>query len=156
MNSMMRDVIQHGTAKRARILGRKDLAGKTGTTNDQRDAWFNGFNRQLVAITWVGFDDSSPLGRGEVGGRAALPAWIDFMRVALEGAKEELPDLPSGMVIMRIDAETGKPVGTGDKNAIFETFREANAPTLSSSGPISSGTGRSGKLQAVDPAEDPF
>ncbi|MEN8167628.1 MAG: penicillin-binding transpeptidase domain-containing protein, partial [Pseudomonadota bacterium] len=156
MNSMMRDVIQHGTAKLARTLGRKDLAGKTGTTNDQRDAWFNGFNRHLVAITWVGFDDFTPLGRGEVGGRAALPAWIDFMRIALDGVNEELPDLPPEMVTMRIDVDTGKPVGAGAKNAIFEIFREAYAPPLPLSGAGFPGSGKPGKPLAVDPAEDPF
>ncbi|MEW8210285.1 MAG: penicillin-binding protein 1A [Candidatus Thiodiazotropha taylori] len=81
MHSMLRDVIQLGTARKARVIGRKDIAGKTGTTNDQKDAWFNGFNHYLVTTTWIGFDDVSPLGRGEVGGRAALPAWIDFMQV---------------------------------------------------------------------------
>ncbi len=156
MNSMMRDVIQHGTAKLARTLGRKDLAGKTGTTNEQRDAWFNGFNRHLVAITWVGFDNFTPLGRGEVGGRAALPAWIDFMHIALDGVNEELPDLPPEMVTMRIDVETGKPVGAGAKNAIFEIFREAYAPPLPLSGVGYPGSGKPGKPLAVDPAEDPF
>lgn len=155
MNSMMRDVIQHGTAKRARVLGRKDIAGKTGTTNDQRDAWFNGFNSHLVAITWVGFDDSSPLGRGEVGGRAALPAWIDFMRIALDGIKEETPQLPSGMVTMRIDVDTGKPVGAGQGNAIFEHFRAAYAPAMPTNG-LTQGKGDSTQLVPPDPAEDPF
>ena len=156
MKSMMRDVIQHGTGRRARVLGRKDLAGKTGTTNDQRDAWFNGFSRHLVAIAWIGFDDSKPLGRGEVGGRAALPAWIDFMRVALEGVPEEFPELPPGMVTMRIDVDTGEPVGTGSRNAIFEVFREANAPKP----PNDTGNGAAipgmDDTLAIDPAEDPF
>ncbi|MEW8205844.1 MAG: penicillin-binding protein 1A, partial [Candidatus Thiodiazotropha taylori] len=95
MHSMLRDVIQLGTARKARVIGRKDIAGKTGTTNDQKDAWFNGFNHYLVTTTWIGFDDVSPLGRGEVGGRAALPAWIDFMQVALNGIEEKLPDMPA-------------------------------------------------------------
>lgn len=154
MNSMMRDVIQYGTAKLARSLGRKDLAGKTGTTNDQRDAWFNGFNRHLVAITWVGFDDSSPLGRGEVGGRAALPAWIDYMKVALDGVEETLPEQPPGMITMRIDVDTGKPAGADQKNAIFEVFRETYAPKSSAIGP--SANNNSLSPITVDPAEDPF
>jgi penicillin-binding protein 1A len=156
MNSMMRDVIQYGTGKRARVLGRKDLAGKTGTTNEQRDAWFNGFNRHMVAIAWIGFDDHSPLGRGEVGGRAALPAWIDYMRVALDGVPEEIPDLPPGMITMRIDADTGEPVGVGDKNAIFEVFRDtdlASLPPKSSTSATRSGTM---KPASVSPSEDPF
>ncbi len=155
MNSMMRDVIQHGTATLARTLGRKDLAGKTGTTNDQRDAWFNGFNRHHVAITWVGFDDASPLGRGEVGGRAALPAWIDYMRVALDGIKETLPEQPPGMITMRIDIDTGKPVGSGQKNAIYEVFREAYAPKPPTTVAGSSDNSATTPL-TVDPAEDPF
>ncbi|MEN8177913.1 MAG: penicillin-binding protein 1A [Pseudomonadota bacterium] len=155
MNSMMRDVIQYGTAKLARSLNRKDLAGKTGTTNDQRDAWFNGFNRNLVGITWVGFDDATPLGRGEVGGRAALPAWIDFMRVALEGMEETLPEQPPGMITMRIDVDTGKPVSTDQKNAIFEVFREAYAPKPSATATNTS-NGHSISPLSVDPEEDPF
>lgn len=156
MNSMMRDVIQQGTGKLALVLGRKDLAGKTGTTNDQRDAWFNGYSRHMVAIAWVGFDDSSPLGRGEVGGRAALPAWIDFMRIALDGVPEEIPDLPPGMVTIRINADTGEPVGSESKNAIFEIFRETDLPALQSKNTGS--TFRPGMVSptSVSPTEDPF
>jgi penicillin-binding protein 1A len=128
MNSMMRDVIQHGTATRARSLGRKDLAGKTGTTNEQRDAWFNGFHRSLVAITWVGFDSSAPLGRGEVGGRAALPAWIAFMETALKDVAEQPLVMPGGMVSVRIDPKTGMPATMGQENAIFESFRAGHVP----------------------------
>ncbi len=128
MNSMMRDVISRGTAIKARSLGRSDLAGKTGTTNDQRDAWFNGFNRSLVAITWVGFDSSKPLGRGEVGGRAALPAWIEFMRTALNDVPEQPLKVPTGMVTVRIDPKTGKRASVDQDDAIFEVFRSENAP----------------------------
>ena len=131
MNSMMRDVITRGTARRARSLGRKDLAGKTGTTNDQRDAWFNGFNRSHVAIVWVGFDSSKPLGKGEVGGRAALPAWIDYMQEALQGVKEAPLIMPPGMVTVRIDPKTGKRASVNQGDAIFEVFRSENAPTES-------------------------
>ena len=128
MNSMMRDVINHGTGYKAKSLGRKDLAGKTGTTNDQRDAWFNGFNRSLVAITWVGFDESTPLGRGEVGGKAALPAWISFMQTALQGIDEVPLKMPRGMVNVRIDPITGKRASVDQDDAIFEVFRVENAP----------------------------
>lgn len=131
MNSMMRDVITRGTARRARSLGRNDLAGKTGTTNDQRDAWFNGFNRSHVAITWVGFDSSMPLGKGEVGGRAALPAWISYMQEALKGVKEAPLRMPPGMVTVRIDPKTGKRASVNQDDAIFEVFRSENAPTES-------------------------
>jgi penicillin-binding protein 1A len=130
MNSMMRDVVQAGTARRAKVLGRKDIAGKTGTTNDQRDAWFNGFNNKIVAITWLGFDNAKPLGRGEVGGRTALPVWISFMREALKGVPEEPLEMPAGMVTIRINVETGKAAHTGDKNSLFEVFREENLPEL--------------------------
>jgi len=128
MNSMMRDVISRGTGIKARSLGRKDLAGKTGTTNDQRDAWFNGFNRSLVAITWVGFDSSKPLGRGEVGGRAALPAWIEFMQTALKDIPEQPLKVPTGMVTVRIDPTTGMRASVDQEDAIFEVFRSENAP----------------------------
>lgn len=128
MNSMMRDVITRGTGIKARSLGRRDLAGKTGTTNDQRDAWFYGFNRSLVAVTWVGFDSSKPLGRGEVGGRAALPAWIEFMQTALKDISEQPLKVPTGMVTVRIDPRTGKRASVDQQDAIFEVFRSENAP----------------------------
>ncbi len=128
MNSMMRDVITRGTGRKALVLKRRDLAGKTGTTNDQRDAWFNGFNRSLVAIAWVGFDSSKPLGRGEVGGRAALPAWISFMAEALKGIEEVPLKTPEGMVSVRIDPKTGKRARADQRNAIFEIFRKENVP----------------------------
>jgi penicillin-binding protein 1A len=137
MNSMMRDVITQGTAVKARTLGRTDLAGKTGTTNDQRDAWFNGFNRSLVAITWVGLDSSKPLGRGEVGGRAALPAWIEFMGSALKDIPEQPLKVPTGMVTVRIDPQTGKRASVDQPDAIFEVFRSENAPKELSSEAVS-------------------
>jgi penicillin-binding protein 1A len=130
MNSMMRDVIQHGTATKAKELGRKDIAGKTGTTNDQRDAWFNGFNRSHVAIVWVGFDSSSPLGSKEVGGMAALPAWIKYMREILKDVKEQPLEMPTNMAAIRIDPKTGNPAPPWQKNAIYEVFREEYAPEI--------------------------
>ena len=120
MRDMMRDVVTRGTGAKANELGRGDLAGKTGTTNDEADAWFNGFNSKVVAITWVGFDQPQPLGRGEVGGRAALPMWIDFMKVATRGTKEEWPERPPGLVTVRVDPETGKLAAAGAPGAIFE------------------------------------
>jgi penicillin-binding protein 1A len=132
MTSMMRDVVQRGTARKARVLGRTDLAGKTGTTNDQKDAWFSGFNHSLVATTWVGFDKLEPLGRGETGGQAALPVWIDYLRYALQGVEEQKLEPPEGMVTVRIDPATGLLAGSGQRDAIFETFREALVPQESS------------------------
>ncbi len=134
MYSMMQDVIRQGTATKARKLGRKDIAGKTGTTNDQRDAWFNGFNQHVVANAWVGFDDNSKLGRGEVGGKAALPAWMDYMRVALKDLPDEEPKMPPGIVSARIDPRTGARAPAGSDNALFEVFRSENVPGNSGAG----------------------
>ena len=127
----------------ARALGRKDLAGKTGTTNDQRDAWFNGFNQSLVAVAWVGFDSSAPLDRGETGGRAALPAWIDFMKVALRDIPDAPPRVPEGLVSVRIDPESGLRAPAGLPGAMFELFPEDNVPEAMPEpvAPLHSGTG---------------
>lgn len=132
MTSMMQDVIQRGTGSKARVLGRTDLAGKTGTTNDQKDAWFSGFNRSLVATAWVGFDKLEPLGRGETGGRAALPVWIDFMREALAGVAPSNLEQPEGLVTVRIDPATGLLADSGHADAIFETFLADSVPEMTS------------------------
>jgi penicillin-binding protein 1A len=131
MNSLMRDVIKQGTGRRALRLRRSDLAGKTGTTNDQQDAWFSGFNQKLVAITWVGFDQLGPLGRRETGAGAALPMWIDFMAVALDGVPEEPLAQPDGLVTVRIDPESGLLASASQPGAVFETFRSDNVPRQS-------------------------
>lgn len=128
IRDIMKDVIRRGTGKRARSLKRMNISGKTGTTNQQKDAWFNGYDSHIVTTTWVGFDDATPLGRGEVGGRAALPIWIDFMKVALEGLPDEAPLEPSGLVRVRIDKETGKIAQPGNPDTIMEVFRTENAP----------------------------
>jgi len=128
MNSIMRDVVLHGTARRALELNRKDLAGKTGTTNDQRDTWFSGFNSQVVAIAWVGFDKFLPLGSAETGSRAALPIWVDYMRTALEGMPESILDRPPGLVFARIDPKTGKLAPPDSTDAIFEVFSSKYTP----------------------------
>jgi len=128
MRSMMRDVIQRGTGRRARVLRRSDIAGKTGTTNDQHDAWFSGFTSDLVTTVWVGFDRPQPLGDRETGGRAALPMWIDYMREALKGLPPRPLERPPGLVTVRIDPKTGLLAPAGYPKAIFETFRVANVP----------------------------
>lgn len=128
MHSIMRDVIRRGTGRRARVLGRNDLAGKTGTTNDQRDAWFSGFNPDVVTTVWVGFDEPQSLGEHETGGRAALPMWIDYMRGALQGLPQHLPERPAGLATVRIDPRTGLLAGANYPKAIFETFRVENVP----------------------------
>lgn len=133
MNSITRDVVQFGTGRRALSLGRKDLSGKTGTTNDQRDAWFCGFNGDVVAIAWVGFDKFLPLGRRETGARAALPMWIEYMKTALDGLPENILPRPEGLVNVRINPSTGKPARSDNPDAIFEVFRAENAPKGNSS-----------------------
>jgi len=115
-------------------MGRNDLAGKTGTTNEQRDAWFSGFNRGLVATAWIGFDEVAPLGDDETGGHTALPVWMRYMSTVLEGVPETPMEPPPDLVTMRIDPLTGLPAGSDQPDAIFETFREGQLPDASSAG----------------------
>jgi len=127
---MMRDVIRRGTGRRARELGRPDLAGKTGTSNDRRDAWFSGFNGDIVATAWVGFDQDRSLGAGEEGGRTALPVWKDFMSTALAGTGDATIERPAGIITARIVPETGLVAPAGYAGAIFELFREGHVPEV--------------------------
>ena len=122
MTSMMQDVIREGTGRGALVLGRKDLSGKTGTTNDYRDAWFSGFNADMVTTAWIGFDQPASLGRGETGGRAALPIWIDFMRTALQDIPEKPLTPPQNVVRLTVNSETGKPTTADDPQAMEEYF----------------------------------
>ncbi|MGQ7846796.1 penicillin-binding protein 1A [Granulosicoccus sp. 3-233] len=127
MTSMMREVVQRGTARRAgEALQRGDLAGKTGTTNNQLDAWFVGYNPEVVAAAWIGSDGLDPLGRGEAGGVAALPMWTTFMADVVTGTPEEEFTPPEGITTVRIDRKTGEP-GAGD-NTMLELFMEDNMP----------------------------
>lgn len=125
---MMHDVTVRGTAARLNELGRADLAGKTGTTNDETDAWFNGFQKDLVGIAWVGFDQPTPLGRGEVGGRAALPIWMEFMRDALKDVPQATLPRPPGLVSVRINPANGRLAAAGNADAIFETVQQSRIP----------------------------
>ncbi len=128
MNDMLADVVLRGTGVRAsRELGRTDLRGKTGTTNDRRDAWFAGFNGDIVAAAWVGFDQERSLGGGEQGARTALPMWIEFMRVALDGRPLNSMERPPGIIDVRIDPVTGLAAGSGEAS-LFEKFRMEYAP----------------------------
>ncbi len=129
ITSMLQDVITRGTGRRALELKRGDLAGKTGTTNDQMDAWFSGYNSDVVASAWVGFDTPTPMGRAETGGRAALPMWIDYMRIALANAPEHTQAEPPGMVRVRIDPTTGLRTNSGNPAAVFEIFRAEHLPS---------------------------
>ena len=128
MTSMMRDVVRAGTATAAMELGRNDLAGKTGTTNDHRDAWFCGFNSDVVASAWIGFDQAAPLGNGEVGGRAALPMWMDYMRTALDGVPERALNPPSSIVTVNIDRDTGALATPQTTNVMSEYFVAGTEP----------------------------
>jgi penicillin-binding protein 1A len=128
MTDMLSDVIQRGTAQRAKALQRNDLAGKTGTTNDRRDAWFVGFNGDLVAASWIGFDQERSLGDKEEGGRTALPMWIYFMEQALAERPEHRQPEPAGVVRMWVSRATGLPTRAGSSGATFETFLERYAP----------------------------
>ena len=122
INSMLHDVTVRGTAAAVNSLGRRDLGGKTGTSNDETDAWFNGFHPTLVATAWVGYDQPKPLGKGEVGGRAALPVWLDFMRGALRGVAQASLMAPEGMTAVRINPDNGKLAWDGSDHFITETL----------------------------------
>lgn len=121
ITSMLHDVVVRGTAAAVNSLGRRDLAGKTGTSNDETDAWFNGFHPTLAATVWVGYDQPKPLGKGEVGGRAALPMWMDFMRGSLKGVAEMPAIPPEGMTTVRINPVNGKLAWEGSDQFITET-----------------------------------
>jgi len=129
MTDMMMDVIKHGTGHRAMALGRTDLAGKTGTTNEARDTWFNGFTRNLVVTVWVGFDQERPLGESEEGAKTALPIWMHFMREALRGVPEWRRPMPDGLIQLRISPQTGMLASAENPEAISETFMVDHLPT---------------------------
>jgi penicillin-binding protein 1A len=128
IDDILQDVIKRGTGRRALVLERDDIAGKTGTTNGPMDAWFSGYNPEVVTTTWVGFDNYTPLGRREFGGTAALPIWIDFMREALKDRPQQPRRLPAGVSRVRIDPDSGLLAPAGQRNAIFEYFREEHVP----------------------------
>ena len=130
IDSILKDVVRKGTGRKALVLKRDDIAGKTGTTNGPRDAWFSGYSTHIVTTTWVGFDESQLLGRNEYGGSAALPIWIDFMKTALAGKPQIIRPQPEGIVMGRIDPENGLSVGPEHRNAIFEIFRKEDVPPM--------------------------
>jgi penicillin-binding protein 1A len=123
ITSLLMDVVKRGTGRKAMELGRSDLAGKTGTTNEHRDAWFSGFNQSLVATTWMGFDDFSTLGDGEFAAKTALPMWINFMGAALKDVPQTLPAMPTGITTARINSGSGQLTSASDPDAIMENFR---------------------------------
>lgn len=138
---MMRDVIQRGTGRRARDLGRGDIAGKTGTSNERRDAWFSGFNGRLVATAWVGFDEDRSLGAREEGSQTALPMWKYFMARALKSLPETPLPQPPGLITARISPEDGRLASVGEPDAIFEYFRPTDLAGIETDGPAGSPAG---------------
>jgi len=125
---MMADVILRGTGARARAVGRDDISGKTGTTNFAHDAWFSGFNGDIATTVWVGFDQERSLGAGEEGGRTAVPIWTYFMRPALAGTPRRPVPYPDGLVLARINPETGLGASADDPKGIMEKFIDGNVP----------------------------
>ncbi len=128
VTSMLQDVIRRGTGRRAMELGRNDLAGKTGTTNDSFDSWFSGYNADLVTTVWTGFDQPRTLGRREYGSTVALPIWMQYMAGALKGLPEHPPAEPDGIVTLRIDPASGRAANAYTADAYFEVFKTEDTP----------------------------
>ena len=123
MTSLLKSVVEEGTGRKVKALHRP-CAGKTGTTNEVRDAWFIGFTPHIIAGTWVGFDDEKPLGKHETGAVAASPIWLNFMQEVLEGTPMKTFPIPEGIIFVKIDPETGKPPSPQSQKIIFECFKE--------------------------------
>jgi len=136
MTSIMQDVTRIGTAAKARELGRSDLAGKTGTTNNHFDTWFAGFNPNKVAIVWMGYDKPQSLGSTETGGSAALPIWIKYMSIALRGLPDNYLNPPDGVSSLRINLKTGS-MATEDESGFYEYFYQEYPPPEKVSGAAS-------------------
>jgi penicillin-binding protein 1A len=128
MDDLMADVIKRGTGRRALVLGRSDISGKTGTTNKSNDTWFNGFNPNLVATVWVGFDQDRPLGEGEEGSSVAVPIWVRLMREALRSVPDVARPMPPGLVSARINATSGLLAAPTDAEGIDEYFSTGKLP----------------------------
>ena len=127
MTNLMQDVVRIGTAAKVRELGRSDLAGKTGTTNNQVDAWFAGFNPSQVAVVWMGFDHPRSLGGQETGGHAALPIWIQYMEKVLHGTPDKSYSAPDGVVSIKINLQTGARA-SDDEGGLYEYFYQETPP----------------------------
>jgi len=134
VHSVLKDVVRRGTGQAARVIGRDDLGGKTGSTNDYRDAWFSGFGGDLVTTVWVGKDDFSSLGRGEYGGKAALPIWIGYMTAALKDVPVVEPEVPAGVVAAWVDATSGRIVPEGSPGAVMDYFKREDYERVAASG----------------------
>ncbi|MGI9311187.1 MAG: penicillin-binding protein 1A [bacterium] len=129
MRSMLQQVIRSGTGQRALVLGRDDLAGKTGTTNNFRDAWFSGFSPDVITTVFVGFDEPAHLGRRESGASAALPIWVDFMRAVLPDFPERPSEIPERIVSRYINQDSGKPTAEDDPDGYLEYYIAGTEPT---------------------------
>jgi penicillin-binding protein 1A len=127
MTSLLQSVVEEGTGKKVSALNRP-CAGKTGTTNDFRDAWFIGFTPQLVTGTWVGYDDNSSLGKRETGGVVAAPIWLHFMQQAVKDLPVKLFEIPEGVVFAKINPATGYALENAGETANFECFKEGTMP----------------------------
>ena len=134
IDSILKDAIQFGTGRRAKALKRNDIAGKTGTTNGPTDAWFSGYVGHVVTTAWLGFDQNQKLGRQEYGGSAALPIWIDYMRIATQDLPAQLRPRPTGLVSVRIDPKTGLLATPGQPDAQFELFPIEQVPQITPNG----------------------
>jgi len=128
VTNLMEGVVQHGTGQRIKAL-KRPVAGKTGTTNDLKDAWFMGFTPDLITAVWVGHDDHSSMGKGETGARAAAPIWLDFMQTATEGRPVRGFSPPEGVIFARVERKTGLLAGPDSPEAILECFKPGTVPT---------------------------
>ncbi len=128
LNSMLQDVIKRGTGRRALSMGRTDIAGKTGTTNESKDSWFSGYNADYVTTVWVGFDQPESLGRHEYGGTVALPIWMNYMSTALKDKPPHVQSEPAGLLTLRIDPLSGRAASPGTPDAFFELFKSEDTP----------------------------
>jgi penicillin-binding protein 1A len=132
LTSMLEDVIKKGTGRRAMALGRTDLAGKTGTTNDSKDAWFSGYNADYMTTVWTGFDQPETLGRHEFGGTVALPIWMNYMGAALKDKPAHVQAEPEGILSLRVDPVSGRAATPGTPGAYFELFKSEDTPPTNS------------------------
>ncbi|MGZ7458243.1 penicillin-binding protein 1A [Pseudomonas sp. Ma2-10] len=150
LNSMLEDVIKRGTGRRALALGRSDIAGKTGTTNESKDAWFSGYNADYVTTVWTGFDQPESLGRREYGGTIALPIWMSYMGAALKGLPPHTQPEPEGILSLRVDPVSGRAVPPGSPGAYFELFKAEDTPP--SANELGNGTAPGSPLPADEVA----
>jgi penicillin-binding protein 1A len=140
MTDLLHAVIQEGTGWRIKAL-KRPAAGKTGTTNDLKDAWFMGYTPEFVTGVWVGYDDQTPMGKGETGSRAASPIWLNFMSQVLEGRPLSDFPVPEGIVFAKIDATTGLLAGPDSEKTVFQSFKEGTEPKEHSPKPSAATSG---------------